>query len=622
MLPAPLPRSRDKRMTDLTTAEILDRVQARERATLDLRARMEGDLGRYLLDPYVEHDVDGNLVKGFLSYTSNAPQVYADRVKAWLSQAQFIVRIPTANRDREQRKTDSIFERFIIGLLKIIDERLESRLQGTLQGQLSFFNVVRGIMIARAIMYRDRDDEETTIVDVQPWDPMNVTWAQGANGLLWACHSSEMTADEIVSEWGIDYESIGMTKLQGDARVKVYDYFDREKNIVFTDRDHVLKPWTIHGANRTPVVIKAVGDDPLIRIENRMDAGMKSFGESVFKSNREVYDHYNRLMSIYLELVARQRDPGWKTMSRDGSKTLEESPWIRRSEIPLAEGEDVKPHEFIETTRDASILMGLVGGEAQRGSVPHTVYGDLNFQLSGFAINTLKQGLDAVIGPRIKALGSFYRQIIDVLTEQYLSGAFPPLVLSGKDRQNNYFSEMMEPALIAQGGKPEITFVGSLPEDDTAKLQQAQIARQPGPNGQPLFDDRTVHDRILKTQDTDSIIFAIRQQMFEMGTPEAAAYSAMMAAADQGEMQYAQIAFNDLQMIMLQKMQLMQQARSGMREAGSGKQEAGSGKAPAPKLPGVDNAILPQEMLGMNTPTNGVAETAGGAMGGAAPRRQ
>ena len=592
----------DKRI-HRTPEEIMQLVDRKQGEASELRTRMEEDYALYTLQPFVEIDQEGRPVKGFLTYTSNEPQVFADRIKAWISASRLIVRIPMENKKRQERAEDALMEKFVTGVLNVVDERLESRQQGNLRGQLAWYNVIRGYMAARAVMYKDPTDEFTTIIDVQPWDPIDTTWQTGRDGLLWACRTVDMTAEEIIAEWDVSYDDLGVAEPSGDTLFRVYDYFDAKENIVFTN-SIILKPWTLHGDEQTPVVIKAVGDDPVIHRKDTPNP-LLHVGESVFKSLRDVYRRHNLLMSIYLELVARQRDPSFKVFSQDGSKELKENPYIRRSGVNLAVGEEIKPFESVETTKDAAILTGLVSGEMQRGSLPHSIYGELQQALSGFAIKTLRQGLDAVINQRISAMNSMYRRIVQTLTRQYLSGAFPPLTLSGTDRENLYFSSLMEPALLSQARTPEITLVSILPEDDLAMLQQAQLARQPGPSGQPLFDDRSIHDRLLKTQDPDSIINAIRQQMFELGSPEAAAYTAMMAAADQGEKQYGDMAMWNLQIIMMQKLLATIQGKqqlAALQGAPPAGQPPPNGQQPKP--PGMNNAVLPQEMFGINeTPT-------------------
>ena len=138
-------------------------------------------------------------------------------------------------------------------------------------------------------------------------------------------------------------------------------------------------------------------------------------------------------MSIMLELTARARRQGLKITSRDGMKTLDEDPYKEGTEISLAQGENVEPLGLMEVARETGSFMGLISGEMQRGGVPHTLYGDIQFQLSGFAINTLRQGIDSLISPRIEALESAYTDFCMLICDQYMSESFDSMELSGQD---------------------------------------------------------------------------------------------------------------------------------------------------------------------------------------------
>lgn len=69
-------------------------------------------------------------------------------------------------------------------------------------------------------------------------------------------------------------------------------------------------------------------------------------------------------------------------------------------------------------SKEAGAFMGMVSGEMQRGGLPHSIYGQLEFQLSGFAINTLRQGVETVLVPRLQALEKSYRAIFQLLCDQ------------------------------------------------------------------------------------------------------------------------------------------------------------------------------------------------------------
>ena len=258
------------------------------------------------------------------------------------------------------------------------------------------------------------------IIDVTPWDPMHTYWGIGSDGLSWACYKIKKTKAEIEAQYDVRLGEIR----EDDDGVDVYDYYDREHNTVVIP-GRFIKKRTTHGSDCVPVFIGPVGATPLVQSMewSSIEDTLEDYGESVFKSTRALYEKHNFNMSVMLELTARSRKQGLKVKSRDGTKTLDEDPYKEGTEISLGQGEDIEPLGLLEMSRESGAFMGLVAGELQRGSLPHSVYGELQFQLSGFAINTLRQGVETVLTPRVKALEQAYRQITHMLCVQYSQAA-------------------------------------------------------------------------------------------------------------------------------------------------------------------------------------------------------
>ena len=536
--------------------EIIRAVGRHEEQTLSLRDRMEGDYRLYRLEPYQEVDGYGQPVEGFRSYTSNAPQVYADKVIQWIARAEFGIRIPQGGRTRAQRAVDALKEKWTWGLMRSVDRRIQQRMEPPMRDLTAFHNVVRGMVAGRWLMMNTASGE--TVVDMTPWDPLHTYWAVGTEGLEWACYKIRKTRGEIRSEYGVDVgadeNTLAIQAQDGDeAELEVFDFYDRAYNTVVAGNGVVLKRPTPHGSGRVPVVIVPVGPVPLVQTDSAADS-VSDYGESVFKSNRDIYDKHNLMMSIFLELAARARKPPLGVKSRDGRKTLEEDPYREGTTISMSEGDEVEAFPLLQTTQDAADLTGQISGEVQRGSIPHSVYGELQFQLSGFAINTLRSGLDSVLRPRLIAEGSFYAQGLELLTEQYVSGRFSPLRAS----VGGSFDAAMTPDAISRGGTPEIRLEGKLPEDDTAKYAQARMARE---GEVPLLPDRWIYDNILKIRDADNIEQAVSAQVARRGTPESLMLNSMIASADQGDDDYARLYESELRLARMRKLLELQALR-------------------------------------------------------------
>ena len=539
-------------------------------------------------DLYTLSDFDAG--DGYESYTSNEPRTYADKIVSWLSSAELTIRIPNIEEPRDMREMNDAKEKFLIGVLRGADERLRRRLQPSLREQLAWFISLRGWFGGRALLHKD--SKGSTQIDITPWDILHTYWGEGEEGLSWACYKMHKTKDEILQQYGIE-----ISHQDDELPICVYDYYDDEHNIVTTDTD-ILKAATPHNAGRVPVFLGMVGPQPLIQnIDNqtRKDT-IAEYGESVFSSNRGLYERHNFTMSVMMEMVARSRKQGIKIISRDGQKTLDEDPYKAGAEVALGQGEDVQPLGLMEVARETGAFMGLVAGEIQRGAIPHSVYGDLQFQLSGFAINTLRQGIDTILSPRVTAMESAYEQIGLLICDQYGTGMYDPISVSGRDRNRTFFSEAVDPESVHMAGMPEIRIVSQLPEDDMSRMSMAQMARE-GPT--PLLSDNFVRDKILGLQDADSVEDAIKEQLAERMLPEAALWTILSATENRGRPDLAQFYYGELMHLLMQKQ--MMRAQSMMPQTGpspNGTPEPGGGGPPT-----TNPMVMPNAMMGVPPPS-------------------
>ena len=562
-----------------TSSDITKLVEDHYDATYPFRDRMQSDYDLYTLTDYDAGD-------GYESYTSNEPRTYADKIVSWLASAELTIRIPNIEEARGQREVNDAKEKFLIGVIRAADERLRRRLQPSVREQLAWFISLRGWYAGRALLHTDSKDR--TQIDITPWDIMHTYWGEGEEGLAWACYKIQKTKDEILQQYGID-----LVEQDNEIPVDIYDFYDEEHNIVTTGTT-ILKTATPHGADRVPVFIGMVGPQPLIlNIDDktRKDT-IAEYGESVYSGNRNLYDNHNFIMSVMMEMVSRSRKQGIKIISRDGQKTLDEDPYTAGAEVALGQGEDIQPLGLMEVARETGAFMGLVSSELQRGSIPHSVYGDLQFQLSGFAINTLRQGIDTILSPRVTAMEDAYTQITMLICDQYGTGNYDPVSVSGRDRNRVYFSEVVDPESIHTAGMPEIRIVSQLPEDDMSRMSMAQMARE-GPS--PLLSDNFVRDKILGLQDADSIEDAIKEQMAERILPEASLWTILSATENRGRPDLAQFYYGEL-MHLLQQKQMMRQQSMMPQPSPNGTSPQGGGP------PTANPAVMPNAMMGVPPP--------------------
>jgi len=606
--------------------DIVALVEGHYDATEPLRQRMQDDHALYRLEPY-------DAGEGYQSYTSNDPQTYAEKVIGWISGAEMTVRIPHDGADAELREKNDLKERFLIGVLAAADERLCRLMLPTIRDQIGWYSTIRGWYAGRALLAK-RDDG-TTYVDITPWDPLHTYWGMGPDGLDWICYRVPKTKDQIFSQYNIKVDWETPNYVDG---IDVYDFYDKEMNTILihngsstTPLTRVIKKQTKHGADQVPAFLGPVGANPYIvsLSQSTMQDTIADVGEPVFRSTRDLYPKHNLMMSTMLELTARSRRQGLIVRSRDGMKTLDEDPYLEGTEISLAQNENVEPLGLLEMAKETGAFMSLVSGEMQRGSVPHSVYGELPFQLSGFAINTLRQGVENVINKYLRAAEKAYQMIFNLIADQYAEGSFKSMEVSGMDRNRTYFTEEISPDMLKNTGSPVVNLIGQLPQDDMTRFSMAQIARE-GPT--PLLSDRAIRDRILAIQDADQMDDSIKEQLAEQMLPEAALWSLLLAAERQGRDDLVEFYTSELMMILMKKRQEAEALTAGPPPPPLGMPgplgPPPMGPPPMGPPPGgpptMNPAVMPEAMMGvpppMPTPPQGPAVPPGtprpGAQGG------
>ena len=215
---------------------------------------------------------------------------------------------------------------------------------------------------------------------------------------------------------------------------------------------------------------------------------------------------------------------------------------------------------MLEMAKESGAFMGLVSSEVQRGGLPYSIYGELQFQLSGYAINTLRQGIETVLSPRIQALERAYKQIFNIISEQYGSGKFKSVEVSGRDRERMYFSAEISPDIVKKGGDPEVSIMSQLPQDDMSKMSMAQIARE---GEVPLLPDIFIRDMILGLQDADQLDDVIKEQIAEKALPEASLWTLLASLENRGRGDLAQFYYGELMRLMTEKMAQTRSAMAG-----------------------------------------------------------
>ena len=435
--------------------------------------RMDADYKLARSDPYdtnidAQGDAEGT---DFKSFTSTVASAFVKKVVATLSGAKVSIQVRYGAAQTQQRHMYDMKERFAYGVLQEADDALVRLIQLPIHDQLSWFSPNRGWLIGRGIFMNHEDD--TTTASIRPWDPINSTWQIGAQGLLWAAHKTRRMLDELQDEWPAAKTIAG----QPDDEVDIYEMWTATHNAVFTDGKVFLKKWTRHGSPRCPVIIIPVPTQPKIWSEGILNSE-DDYGESILATNRSLYNYISEVMSVALDLLEKARRPSAIAFTEEEDSELAEDP--NQGEGVQYLGKDDRFQQLVppETTHDAIQFMTMTMGMIQRGDLPFSTYGDIQFALSGYAITQLNQQMLTVIGPQTRAMGRFIKEMLDLMVDQYVTGAFNPITVRGMGNNKDYMEMDIPPQALKNLPPFRVMVVAELPQDDVAKLQAAQTARQ------------------------------------------------------------------------------------------------------------------------------------------------
>lgn len=559
-----------------SASDIVGKVNKLELATTELRDRMEEDYKLYRLE---SEEAD----EGYRNYFSNEPQTFAKKVISILIDSDLLIRFPIHGKGKPNRARDDLKERFILGCLKSADQYLKDQVLPLLKDQLAFFVTLRGMVCGRVMLIKE--SEELTRVEIMPWDPRHTYYGVGPKGITWACYKMSKTREEIEEEFGhdVDFSGTSSTLDRENSGIDLYDYYDRNINCLVMGSQYLKEPWN-HGVGVPPVFIGVAGASPPIR---SLLAGstIKDFGESIYQSVRDIYPRFNKTMATMYTLVGRSAKVPVVVESPDGQKKLELDIWAEGSEIDTRTGDKIIPLDLLNMAKDTGAFLGQVAGELQRGSFSHTVYGDLQFQLSGFAINTLRLGMGSTLQPSATAIENGYGQIARLLCRQIATGHYADLTLDGYTYSGEYFEETYQSDNFVGNESPEITLKLKLPQDEAQKFALAEMARR-GPN--PMLPDVEIWDKMLGYQNVDDIKAGLREQMAESATPVAMLYSMVQDLNSRGRDDLAYIYWIEL-------MKLVSSATPTPAQPPS----PGSPASPI----GTDPRLLPNAMAGKPPPT-------------------
>ncbi len=550
-----------------TSEEIVERHDQKEVDNARLFERMDHDY-----DLWRNADFDG-AGTGYHTYTSNDARTFGRKAVSILSGATMTAQTVQGNDDQDTRGKDNAAEQFALGNFKSNDERLALMEDATpLQQAMAWHLAIRGRTIGRHALVKERKNGQLkSWADATPFDPRNCTWEYGPKGLLWLCNKTYKTR-----AWVRETYKKGEKEDEDNTElVAHYDYYDTQFNDVvvpaisenkLTHKKHGLGRTIIWNVPSTLQPLVLVPPDRSSSQENAaLGDALADYGESIYAENRKIWPAYMLMMSIMMELASRSRKPIFGIVSESGVKVVEGDPFKEGAEISLRTGEELVVYDMLKSAPDLMNFMTIVSGELQRGGFPVIMFGETPATISGFAMNTLKSGVADKVLPLAQSMATAFKQITNAWRDHLETRAFGTLELSGRGSNRKWFSSRISADDLQDLPELEIELVPQLPEDDAAKMQLSQLARQPDAQGRPLYSDHTILERFQQVQDSDLERAAVDQQQAN-ANPLVRASRLSDSAALRGDMDAAQALHIEFEMSMLQLQQALQQAGTSIGE--------------------------------------------------------
>ena len=374
----------------------------------------------------------------------------------------------TTSQDRETRDAGLAAEQLFLGLLQQVEFTTDSQVAPSYRSNLAFNIAVRGFAIGLHTLTKNKLGE--TVLQAEVWDPVHVMWGVGGTSkrtkgqdmaaegktLAWACHIHELNREQIDFRFGrggdVSSTIAPHREVNGQPFFRVYDFYDRDLNIVVAD-DKVLVKQQHFGMGRVPVTIIPVGAVPLVHQDGQ--AFPEEFGASCYSHNRDLFSKENAIRSVKYERLLQVVNPAYMEKSSTGSWQIPPhivNPYDRGSRIQASVDneemiEALEPPEF---PSDSLSLEQDLRQMLEAGGFSSVVYGQNPSGSSGYHASVLLAQKKIVLDPRLVALQRFYRGFERHIRGQFSTGLFEAVRLQGEIDRRRPFNTLIEPSVIRQ----------------------------------------------------------------------------------------------------------------------------------------------------------------------------
>lgn len=476
--------------------------------------RMDTDANLYNQIEYYLKDLKGQPAKDVVNVTMNDPKVFADRAQAFLNEASLQV---IAEGKHLSDKETTLLENFDADIRYAIDDRLILRDVAGLYPFAIEQTCIRGVV---AMRYLTWENDGLFTLDPLPCDSRFLLYEYGDKDLERAAFKTVRTKSSIQKKYP-QAEFSGSSKQGG-----IWEEWTKESFRIWLSNPYEMAEQgqlLNEGGGENvfgyvPFVIQGVDAGSMLQDAD----SRKHRHESIFASNRLLYEHLNMLASILqtLNYMSFNRVHLWESEAGTMGKNPP-SPTSRKT-IAIDKGtRGLFPMDVADVKNATRLFYALILGAIQRGSLPNLDYGNLTFPLAAVAIKLISQK-DATFAPRLQAISLFLRKLHYMIRDQYVKGGYEAeLGESGLER--TYRASDLDKKY-----KISYKFHSVSPEQDIANYAVAQQALGIG------MSRETVYTKNVKLENPAGEIMKSRAERAEQLDPVIALFRYGHALIDEG----------------------------------------------------------------------------------------
>ncbi len=438
---------------------------------------------------------------GAIKWYSNEAKVFYETATSLISAYPPRFRIPlTINYDEIEKEKISKAERFLLGIFRELDNRQMRRGMSYWLWEMAYWTLSGWYSVFTHIE-KGRGANVNFIADV--WDPLTVYPKWDNEGLSTCVRTYSVDKPNLLVMLG-GFKQKGLDVIfqdMGEDKPKVINYWRDDRGKVYNSiliGGQTIKPLILEkDFDRIPIFCGTVG------IPDRVSPGWETrVGQNIIAANRDMYDYENMMVSVMAAIMASQAYPNIVRRTRSGLPMGIDDLTGYGQVIDLKIEEQIELLKNATTPEEANILLNWVSNRRQKGSIPDVTYGQVPYELSGFAISQLMAAIKYKIAPYLNALQNVIGSVAREFLRQYRDGDFPDIELMttkpGETSKNLFFVEKFTRKDIPETLFVEVTVPITSAFDKTQQILFARQAMSPP----QLLSRETIWDEVLDVQDS------------------------------------------------------------------------------------------------------------------------